>query len=344
MKLVLYIGILGALTSFVTFARAEESVGKLRVEEILLRPTYFSSEGQGGQFSFNDSLVSFEWAKDDHVSAHIMIGSLLQRVIPSIYLETEPKEELGFIEAYAQYTGVYGFVRAGLVPLGFGSSGLEQNHDRIWPKPMLFSERIMGERDYGVSFLTENNGYFAALTVHNGEVDQKPSDGNLWVTTRWGWANERKFQVQISGQAGRTDSDGTAAGSQTLAGWDRTVGAQWRFGAFTLAYRPRNWEFQAQAVLGEREQKSKTDNLTVFQIDALRTLGRNWGVGLRHDEFDPDGKKNNDKVLRESAILFNQSDDATSLVSLVYTKRLEEKYQVHNDEIWFQWRVTPFVK
>ena len=97
-------------------------------------------------------------------------------------------------------------------------------------------------------------------------------------------------------------------------------------------------------MLGEREQKSKTDNLTVFQIDALRTLGRNWGVGFRHDEFDPDGKKNNDKVLRESAILFNQSDDATSLVSLVYTKRLEEKYQVHNDEIWFQWRVTPFVK
>lgn len=334
------------LLTTLTFASAfaGETVGRIKVEEILLRPTYFSEEGIGGQFSFQDSLVSFQWMKDENISAHITIGSLLERSVPVIYLENPPADQLGFIEAYAQYTGIYGHVKAGLVPLGFGSSGLEKNRERVWQKSMLFSERIVGERDYGLSFLTENNNYFTELTVHNGEVDQPNSDGNLWITTRWGWANGRKFQAQLSGQAGRTDAAATTAGSTTLAGWDRTLGSQWRFAGLSLAWRPRYWDIQIHGTFGEREQSGKTNSLMTYQVDFIRYVGRNWGYGLRHDQLDPNTKVQDDQVLRESAVLLNQSDDGTSLVSLVFTKRLEEKYQVPNDEVWLQWRVTPFVK
>ncbi len=327
-----------------SFAFADETVGRLKVEEILLRPTYFSEEGKGGQFSFQDSMVSFQWMKDDNISAHIAIGSVLERSVPVFYLEATPADQLGFIEAYAQYTGIYGHVRAGLVPLGFGSSGVDKNRDRVWPKAMLFSERIVGERDYGVSFFTQNNNFYTELTVHNGEIDQPQNDGNLWITTRWGWANERKFQAQFSGQAGRTDAAATTAGSSTLAGWDLTKGAQWRFAGLSLAWRPRYWDIHFNGTFGEQEQSGKTDSLTTYQFDFIRYHGRNWGFGLRHDQLDSNTKAHNDQVLRESAMLLNQSDDGTSLVSLVYTKRLEEKYQVGNDEVWLQWRVTPFVK
>ena len=309
-----------------------------------MRPTYFSQESKGGEFSFNDSQVSFDWIKDEHVSAHIAIGSLLERSIPAIYLETKPPDQLGFIEAYAQYTGIYGHIRAGLVPLGFGSSGLEKNHDRIWPKPMIFAERIVGERDYGVSFFTENNGYFTEFTLHNGEVDQQPNDGNLWLTTRWGWANERQLQIQVSGQAGRTDGVSTALGSTTLAGWDRTKSAAWRFANLAVAWRPRYFEVQLQATIGQREQNRKTDSVTSHQVDFIHYFAKNWGFGLRHDDFDPNTKMSNDRVSRESVMLLNQSSDATSVLSVVYSKVLEEKYQRPNDEAWLQWRVTPFVK
>ncbi|MEK6556400.1 MAG: hypothetical protein AABZ31_14220 [Bdellovibrionota bacterium] len=324
-------------------AHADESVGRIKVEEVLLRPTYFSQEKEGGEFSFEDSSISVEWQKDQNFSARLMIGSTLERSVNQIYLETEPDDALGFIEAYAQYTGIYGRVRAGLLPLNFGLAGMSEDYERIWPYSLLIEDRIIGLRDYGVSYYTSNNRFYTELVVHNGEVDTKPNDGNPWLTTRWGWKNE-KFQLQVTGQTGRTNKDTTTLGSPTIGGWDRTKNAQWRFVALSLQWRLRKWEVNFQATSGEAQQREDEKTLALYQFDFIRYLGPNWGVGLRHDQYDPNTKAKDDRVSEESAIVFTKSDDATSLVSLVFTKVLEEQYQEPNDKLWLQWRLTPFVK
>ncbi len=326
-----------------TVASANESVGRIRLEEVLLRPTYFSQEKEGGEFSFQDSNVTVEWRKDENFSARFKIGSTLERGVPQIFLETAPDDELGFIEAYAQFSGVYGELRAGLVPLNFGLRGMSQDYERIWPYTILFEDRIIGLRDYGVSYYTGHNRFYTEFILHNGEVDTKPNDGNPWVTTRWGWEKE-KFQVQVSGQTGRSVKDTTNQGSQTLAGWDRSKNAQWRFVALSLAWRLKKWNINFQATAGEAEQGDDEKTLALYQFDFMRHLGPNWGVGLRHDQFDRNTKSKNDLVSEESAMIYTKSTDSTSLLSLVFTKRLEEDKQVPNDKLWLQWRLTPFVK
>jgi hypothetical protein len=322
---------------------ADERVGRVRVEEILLRPSYFSQEKEGGEFSFEDSNATIEWRKDEHFSARLKIGSTLERNVPLYYVEAEPDDELGFIEAYAQYTGIYGHVRAGLLPLNFGLAGMRDDYDRIWPYTLLFEERVMGLRDYGLSYYTGHNRFYTEFVVHNGEVDLKPNDGNPWVTTRWGWQDEN-FQIQVSGQAGRTVKASTTAASQTIAGWDRTDNAQWRFVALSMQWRPRKWEVNFQATSGEAVQNDIDKTLALYQFDFIRYLSPRWGVGMRHDQYDQNTKAKNDRVSEESAMIFTKSADATSLLSIVFTKRLEEQNQVPNDKLWLQWRLTPFVK
>lgn len=332
-----------SLLMLLTRAHADESVGRIKVEEVLLRPTYFSEEKEGGEFSFADSSAVIEWHKDLNFSARLMIGSTLERGVPQIYQATEPDDQLGFVEAYAQFTGIYGYVRAGLLPLNFGLMGMKEDYERIWPHSLLFSERIVGQRDYGFSYYTGHNRFYTELVIHNGEVDTKPNDGNPWVTTRWGWKDE-KFHIQITGQTGRSVSEGTTSGSTEIAGWDRTKNAQWRFFALSMAWQSRRTEVNFQATAGEVDQSDKTKTLSLYQLDFVRHISPNWGVGFRHDQYDKNAKASDDRVSEESLMVFTKSSDATSLLSLVGTKVLEERNQIPNDKLWLQWRLTPFVK
>ena len=330
------------LASF-NLSRADEKVGRLRLDYLLLRPTYFSQEKEGGEFSFEDSSVTVQWLKDENFSASVKIGSVLERGLTQIYLEDEPEDELGFIEAYAQFTGKYGHVKAGLLPIPFGLNGLQADHDRVWPESLIYRERLISQSDYGFGYFTEHNRYFSELVVHNGELDHKPNDGNPWVTARWGYRKER-FQLQISGQTGRSVSESTTTGSTTLGGWDRSQNAQWRFVGLNINWKPRRWDIHFQTVGGEAEQKKVEKTLNQYQFDAIRNLGPYWGVGVRHEAYDINSKKSNDGRSEESLMVFTKSQDSTSLLSLVLTKVLEEKNQIDNDQIWLQWRLTPYVK
>jgi hypothetical protein len=325
-----------------------EKIGRLTVEEILLRPTYSSIENKGGDFGFDDSSFKVRWQKDNNVSATIAVGSVLQKNIPAYYVSATPSDTLGFYEAYADYQGLYGRVRAGLQPLNFGFYGAQPNGERIFPRPLVYQQRMIGLRDYGVSFYTAHNGFYTELIGHNGEVDNKPADGNVWATARWGWGNDRNIRVQASAQTGRTKVVSTTAGSTNYAGFDNTKGALWRFGAFSAHWYPRKWEITAQALAGEREQtdlngKDAVGGIFAAQFEIVNYIGDRWGWGLRHDEFDPNDKVNKDKQTQESLLLFMKSADSTSMLSFIFSKDLEEKNQTPDDQLLVSWRLTPFI-
>jgi hypothetical protein len=327
---------------------SSEKVGHLTVEDVLLRPTYKSTESEGGQFGFGDSSFKVRWEKGQNISATIAVGSVLQKNVPEIYLAEAPADTLGFYEAYAEYKGVYGRVRAGLQPLEFGYYGSQPDMERIFPRPLLYQQRVIGLRDYGVGFYTTYNGYYTELIAHNGEVDQTAQDGDIWVTARWGWTNDRNIRVQFSGQTGHTKPVSTVAGSGAssttpLAGWDYTRSALWRFGSLSAHWYPSNWEISAQVTAGERVQDEVTSGLISTQFEVINYMGDNWGAGLRHDGFDPNNKISGDKQTQLSGLIFVKSSDSTSLVSVVYSKNFEEVNEIPNDEVMVSWRLTPFV-
>lgn len=344
--------LLVSVLSFVPFAAQNahaqetlgyEKVGRLTVEEVLLRPTYISTEIKGGEFSLSDSSFKIRWQKDQNLSATVGVGSILERGIPAYYLSTTPDDALGFYEVYADYQGLYGRLRAGLQPLNFGFYGAQPGAERIFQRPLIYQNRIIGLRDYGVSFYTGHNGFYTELIGHNGEVDHKPNDGNLWVTARWGWSNERNLRVQVSAQTGRTKPVSTAEGDSTLAGWNRADSARWRFGALSVNWFPRRWEVTAQVMAGEREQESSEGGIFSAQLEVINYIGDRWGWGLRHDEFDPNDKQSGDKQMQVSGLLFVKSDDSTSLFSIVISKNLEEINQQSNDQVLLGWRLTPYI-
>jgi hypothetical protein len=324
-------------------SKSLEKIGRLSIDEVLLRPTYISNETAGGEFNFGDSGFKVRWEKDGNISATIAVGSVLQKNVPAIYSSTEPADALGFYEAYADYQGIYGRVRAGLQPLNFGFYGAQPNGERIFQRPLIYSQHVFGLRDYGVSFFTAHNGYYTELIGHNGEVDNAAQDGNVWVTARWGWGNDRNLRVQMSAQTGRTKPIATTVGSTTLAGWDNTKSAIWRFGALSVNWYPRKWDVVAQITGGERDQNSQQSGIMSTQFEALNYIGRLWGAGFRHDQFEPNNKLSGDKQTQVSAVFFVKSEDATSLVSLIISKNFEEQNETPNDQMVVSWRLTPFV-
>lgn len=327
-----------------------EKIGELFVEEVLLRPSYVSEEKAGGEFKFNDSNFKVRWKRDSNISATLAVGSELQRNLPVYYDSRELEDRLGFYEAYADYEGLYGRLRAGLLPLNFGYYGMQNSYDRIFPRPLLYTQRVMGLRDFGVAFYTEHNGFYTELIGHNGEIDANESDGAIWVTGRWGWSNGRNLLLQFSAQTGRTKPASTVngatilGGTTTLAGFDHLKSALWRFGSFSVRWHPRRWEVIAQVTAGEREQDKKSSGLHSAQLEVIHELGDHWGLGVRHDQLDPNDDLNGDRLTQMSMMVFVKSQDATSLLALILTKNVEETNERPNDQVVVSWRLTPFVK
>lgn len=328
-----------------TFDR--EKIGQLTVEEVLLRPTYVSEEVAGGTFNFGDSSFRVRWEKDKNISATIAIGSVLEKNLPVIYDKNEQEDDLGFYEAYADYKGLYGRIRAGLLTLNYGHYGSLLNLERIFPRPQIYTQRVIGLRDYGVSFYTSHNGYFTELIGHNGELDSKEQDGNIWTTARWGWSDDRRLAIQLSAQTGRTKPVSTVNGSNgatALAGWDNTASSLWRTGAFSIFWTPRRSEVVAQFFAGERVQGTTEGKMMSAQLELIHYFGDYWGLGFRHDEFDPNKNLDGDRQTQTSMLAFVKSADSSSLLSVILSKNIEEANERPNDQILVSWRLTPFVK
>ncbi len=321
-------------------ARAEEKVGTFSVDEVRLRPTYASSEGASGQFSLDDSAFGVRWARDKHLSAYIEVGALESRNLP-IYYNTPAETGYGFTNAFAEYAGVYGRVRYGLLPIGFGYDGSIKSSSRLFQRGQLFENKVVGFADTGLSLFTKHNGYYTELILHNGAIEQSPGS-RLWTTTHFGWTNDREWRAQLSLQTGYVNGEQSLGATNTIAGVNNGQTAKWRNGALFVNWSPRDWNAVIEIAGGQVEQNSHSYGYSSNRVEVTRYYTHNFGTGIRYDYFDPNTSVGQDAQTAISAMVALRSDDATSTFLIIGTKNLEEGYQVNNDELRVSWLLTPY--
>jgi hypothetical protein len=319
---------------------AGERIGNIRIESISFRPTLLTLEDEGGEFDLADSSFSLSWKRDNNISTFVAVGSTEERNLP-IYYAAPQLDNVGFFEAYAQYAGLYGNIRFGLLPLGYSYDGRLAEQDEVFNESLLFEERVIGRRDYGLSYYVTHKGYFTELIAHNGEIDTE-SDGRLFVTGHWGWTDSNRWTTTMSLQTGSVQGDVSDGGTNTLAGVTNGESAKWRHGAFYVNYHPRNLNVVMQIAGGAVEQDNYDGDYSSWLIELSHMWSKNMGFGIRIDELDPNRDLPDDKTTKTHLALMLRSNDRTSNVYLVGTKVSEEKGEVPNDELRLVWYVTPF--
>ena len=150
MNQIVVVGVaLWACFSSVTWAR--ESVWEFTLSELHVRATLQGKEGRQAEFGVGDSSLGVSYNWDDQILAKVVLGELELRSRPGFYTQNGLDEALGFVEGYAEYVGLYGKVRMGLLPLGFGYEGKQKESEILRPRTLLYEKGLMGLRDMGLS-------------------------------------------------------------------------------------------------------------------------------------------------------------------------------------------------
>ena len=130
MNQIVVVGVaLWACFSSVTWAR--ESVGEFTLSELHVRATLQGKEGRQAEFGVGDSSLGVSYNWDDQILAKVVLGELELRSRPGFYTQNGLDEALGFVEGYAEYVGLYGKVRMGLLPLGFGYGRKQKESEKV---------------------------------------------------------------------------------------------------------------------------------------------------------------------------------------------------------------------
>ena len=198
-------------------ALAEGDLGTVFVDDIFISTNLsnLSSTDTIG-FSIDQSSISLNWQKGKDLSGLMRLGPLSLINPPEIF-QLEPLVGWGPYEVYIQYDhSLYGRVRGGLIPLGFGLGGRNLESSLLLPRNQIFSKRVVALRDYGLSYFLESSmGLYTQLMIHNGDSNNDNLDGELYYTANWGW---------------KRDQINTAC----LPIWGRLNRVQ-------LCFRPQNW-------------------------------------------------------------------------------------------------------
>ncbi len=319
---------------------ANERVGTFAIEDLRVRATLVSEEEDGGDFSLDDSAFALSWRKNKNLSAYFALGPELSRKLPIYYAEI-PKDQFGIVEGYAQYEGVYGRVRMGLIPLEFGYDGVLEPHERVFLWALPYSRGLIGNRDYGANFYTEHLGYYTQLTVHNGEIDT-PSDGRMWTSGNWGYTNGRSFRMQFSMQTGSVKGEVSAGGNNQFGGVVNGETALWRNALLFAHWYKRGWNVVLQSGGGEVKQEDLNGRYNMNMAELTRYFSKNFGVGVRYDQIDPNRKVDGDMQTETSLALVVKSDDSTSNLILSFTKSIEESNEMPDDQVRLAWLLTPY--
>lgn len=324
---------------FVSLASAEK-LGNLDLDELTLRPEFLLKEGQFAQFSLENSLVGLRWRLDSNIGAHINFGSLSLLNIPA-HFESSQSEEFGLVEAYGEYSGVYGRIRAGLLPLGYGVEGSRREGDLEWPRTLLFRNRVVGLRDYGFWYSTENQGFYTRLAVHNGE-GQVNRDARVWVTASWGWIDVKRFNLGVSGSTGTTKPEATSISGDSLAGVDPALRAKWRMGTIYLQALSGNWNYLIEGTWGSVEQEMKRGNGFVSaHVDVGYDFSSQGSLLFRGDYFDPNDRIAEQTQREVSLAWVWKSSERNSRFYLMGTKVVEDTHnQVNNDMVRIVWHLN----
>ncbi|MCB0362383.1 MAG: hypothetical protein KDD35_06660 [Bdellovibrionales bacterium] len=324
-------------------------MGQLSFEELSLRAGYFVSEGQNSEFNLNESLIGFSWRLDKNIRSFVGLGGL-KLINSPLHYSSSSSHEWGLVEAYGEYMTSYGRWRFGLIPLEYAIEGSRRESELEWSRSLLFKRRVVGLRDYGISYSIDYEGFYSRWAFHNGEGDGKNArDSRVWMTSSWGWTNFDKLNFGFSGNTGRTAPIATSVSGDNLAGVDPTQSAKWSMATFYLHYwTTKSWSSLLELTWGGREQ----DEALVAEgrgkffsghFDWAYDWSSQMGILLRGDYFDPNLGVSGD-IEREFSLAWSfRSQEGNSRLYLMGTKVLEEggeKSQINNDLFQIVWHLS----
>lgn len=330
-------------------AKAErENLGTLSISDILLRPSFLVAPASvlGRGFTLGESSFAVKWTyvAGDRVSetvysGHFRVGPEALVGPPAHYVQSVDPNQIAIVEAYAEMDHPLGRIRAGMLPLDFGLEGAESESDLIFPRALLFEQRIVGLRDLGLSYAIDYNGFFTEFVVHNGEGGSN-QDGNYWYTARWGYDFE-KMQFGLSGQTGKTSPQATAASGDTLASVDPTQPEKWRLGGIFASYHPKRIRVEMEGYWGQRVQDADgTRGFATGHLDGGYEWTGNLSTYLRYDMIDPDLQVDNDAVYRGAVAVVWTNDSRTSRWIGMYAHDINEGRRA-DDQYRLIWSLSP---
>lgn len=316
-----------------------EDIGELKIQDLLLRPNFELQEPGRGEFSIGESSVALRWELEQKYAGVIRIGprSLIN---PLARYSDTVNDDVTLVEAFAEYNDVYGRIRFGRLPIGFGYEGGLWERNLVFPRSLLFQERAMMLRDVGLSYFIQHNNWLTEVTVSSGEGDSN-EDGRTWYTGRWGYKADH-FETGISGQTGSTKPIATKDSKDSLAHVDSTIEAKWRIGGIYANYNDRAFEATLEYYVGEVEQaEQKVNKYSTGHTDVGYSWTRRFATHLRYDFFDPLMRHDGDLEQRISLALVASNATHSSNLILIGTKVIEEGRAQPNDELRLIWSLSP---
>lgn len=334
----LHLAFVMAVAPYAIAAVLREDIGELKIHDLLLRPNFVLREPTDGSYSIGESSFALRWELEDKYAGVIRIGprSLLS---PSARYSDTVNSDIMLVEAYAEYNDAYGRFRLGRIPVEFGYEGKLWERELIFPRSLLFQNRVMMLRDVGGSYEINHNNFFSGVVIHNGESDAD-EDGRIWYTARWGYRAER-FEVGMVGQTGGTKPTATSTSNDTLAGVDPTKEAKWRMGGIYIASSKKKFDWTLEVYQGEREQETVIGKFSTAHADVGYQFSKTFAGYLRYDHFDPNRNLDGDLQRRASVALVLSNRTKSSNLILVGTKVFEETNQIPNDELRLIWSLSP---
>jgi hypothetical protein len=323
-------------------ARAQESLGSLAVSGIFLEPSFVYSEPSHGAFEAGRSYLGVSWTREPNLSAVLKVGSRSLIGTPARY-GPAPVDQLALIEGYAQLDTSVGKIRGGLVPIEYSLEGGDSEERLRFPRSLLFENRVINLRDYGVSYHISTEGFFSDWAIHNGEGGTD-LDNRMWFTFRAGFQNGRSFKVGLSGSTGSTTPLSTAVATPTTsvsaAGYDVTQTAKIRLANL---FAEGTWERltgSLEATYGDVEQDAGSNQLSAGHLDIDYNLSDAWSLLARYDRFDPTSA-DNDSVQDYMAGVALKSVYENSVLYL-FGSQLKYEGQSNNvHRVLLIWRMTP---
>ncbi len=329
---------IATMSSFAFAKVLREDIGELKIHDLLLRPQFMLQEPSNGAFSIGESSFALRWELESRYGGVIRIGPRTLLNPSARYLPTV-NDDIVIVEGFAEYEDWFGRFRMGRIPVEFGYEGRLWERELLFPRSLLFQNRVMMLRDMGVSYEISQNKFYTGFVVHNGESDSD-TDGRIWYTGRWGFRSEH-FEVGMSGQTGGTKPAATSTSGDTLAGVDPTKESKWRIGGVHLVWNKKKWDWVLEVFAGEREQENEIGKFSAAHMDLGHRFTKNFSAYLRYDQFDPDAKVPNDLQRRASLGLIASNKTRSSQLILVGSKVIEQGTQVNNDEVRLIWSLSP---
>jgi hypothetical protein len=350
-----------AVTSFITAFpvpsladSVKETIGDLAISDFFVEPSFGYEDPNRGAFGPGHSYLEGQWQQRDHmVSASLKVGT--QRLLgrPARYGIPDDPDELVLAEAYGQFEGVYGRLRAGLVPIAYGLEGGNSESRLRLTRSLLFRNRFVNLRDHGLTYRIENAGFFSDWALHNGESGTN-LDNETWFTARWGWQGGKFLRAGFSGSTGRTSPESTNPRTVTtpsdLAELSAQAGlvvdrpAKLRFANAFLEWHDGRFRLQSEITAGDLVQDDGVRNLRAFYVDLEYLSSDSLSFLARYDRLDPHTGQDGNAQTETTLGLALRNRYETSVFSLFGTRIDHENHGPAAHRVLFVWRLTPTVR